>query len=285
MGLLDVEKLSRETTEMIVPRFSNVSRNMKELSDRLNLVGETISSTEMENIIYSSYYMFLDESFLRDRASREAMINVFTNQMFLRSFINIVSQQRIVLNPVHIICCNKVTWDAVFTNINIETKELLLQLSNEVNRWYILSLSSHIDIHNASLIALAANSSFDKRKCVKRVNRILASIQDITAQKIVDVYSVLFNSSLTLLFESTMFDTTEIKSEDQHRWNLIFFALMTIMENVDSNTIETVLKSYAETFVLEGRPPVRFFLQTTKVNFPRVGRVMDALLMENILVP
>ena len=285
MGLLDVEKLNRETAEMIVPKFSNVSRNMKELSDRLSLVGETISSTEMENIIYSSYYMFLDESFLRDRSSREAMINVFTNKMFLNSFINIVNLQRIVLSPVHIVCCNKITWDAVFTDIDIETKELLLQLSNEVNRWYILSLSVHIDMRNASLLALATNSSFDKRKCVKRVNRILASIQDITAQKIVDIYSVLFSSSLTLLFESTMFDTTEIKPEDKHRWNLIFFALMSIMENVDSNTIETVLKSYSETFVLEGEPPVRFLLQSTKINFPRVGKVMDALLMENIIVP
>ena len=82
-----------------------------------------------------------------------------------------------------------------------------------------------------------------------------------------------------------MYDTTPIEQNDQHRWNLIFFSLMTIMENMDSRTIETVLKSYAETYVLSGNPPVRFFLQSTKANFPRVANVMHMLLQEGIIVP
>lgn len=284
MGLLDLNKLpSEKDIQITVPKFQNVDSTMKELSDRLNSVGE-LSEIDLRNIIFSSYYLFLDDMYLRNEIQREAIINVFTNKKFLNAMIYCVTD-KIQLSGVQAICCNKVCWDAMFTTLDNEIKNLLLDLSFQINRPIINSLMVYLNAHMSTLISLASRSSFDARKNVKRVNRILTNVND--AQTIVNVYSVLFRDCLTNLFESTMFDTTEINKDTEAGWNLIFFSVLSIMENVPSKTIETVLTSYTQTFNLMGSPYYRFSLRNAHIRnaFPRVSAVIDILERENIIVP
>lgn len=286
MGIIDLNCLQPEDENLYIPKFQSISKNMKELSDRLNLVGSSLSDSEMENIIFSSYYFFLDESFLRDKVQRDSIVKVFTDKQFIRCFTNIIAQQRISLTPMQTTLCNHIAWEIMLSkNVDPEVKDLMLQFGGEVAMSNIMVLSSYLGRGGAILVSLAVNSSFDRRECISRVNRILASIENITPQQIVDVYSVLFSDSLTSLFEATLFDTREIEEKDHNRWNLIFYALMTIMDNVDSRTMETVLIRFVESYNLSGHPPIRFSIQHCKKHFPRVENVVNELMQDGIIVP
>lgn len=281
MGL-NIDKLpSEQDVNLIVPKFGNIAKTVHDLS-----VGDTLSISDIETIVYTNYYLFLNDPFLSDFNQRKDTINTFSNRNFIIAMINCIKSGRIFLTDVQKICCNKVIWDTIFIDINNEIKSLLMELAALINVQVIMVLPASLDISTKRMIALVYHSSFNNTKCVERVNRILSGYIGLNAQIVIDVYSVLFNTNLTLLFEATLFDIHPITDVDKDNWNIIFFALMTIMENVDSDTIYKVLESYSTDYRLKGSPAIRFaFEYMDTKRFPRVFHVINMLKMEGIIVP
>lgn len=286
MSLLNMDNLPSEATKKNVDvKFTNVDQMKKDISDRLNSIGE--SSLDGQDFIFNNYTVFLDELYLRDAVQRGEMITVFTNPRFITDFISVAEQ--LILDSCQLICCNKLCWDAISLDIPNEVKELLLQLAYIINRQSIQVLSSKVPLYWAKMIALASKSSFNQAKEVKRVNTIIIMSGIKDEQTIVDIYSVLFSDSLSNLFINTVLDKRDISilNEDQIKtYKLLSISVCDILDNMPSDIINTVLIRYSEVLSLSAGDKKTVIIMNSaefKERYNRISTVMN--FNSDIIVP
>lgn len=282
--LLDISKLPTENRKLVKPNIRNVDLEKKAFSDRLNSIGE-LSSNEIRNIILSNYVLFLDNNYIKDNKS---IIDIFKNTTFVSEMISVVKE--INLSDTQKISLNKICWYSLKdSNIDKETKELLLQLSYSVNKQIVQVLSAKVPIYWAKMIALARYSSSSKSKQIRRVNSIIISMELVDLQLIVDLFSILFNDCLTELFISIALDIRDysIMNETQiYTDKLLSIAVFEILNNVPTELVNTVLTNYSEMLKL-GNYKVRFELNCSqfKNKYKRVANSIDFLLQNGAIIP
>ena len=179
------------------------------------------------------------------------------------------------------------------------TSDTLMSLCQIANAFYMNKLiAKGLMPIVASDICIARFSSLSENVCIKRMNFMICKslIPDNdplctdNIQMIVWIYEVLFDS-ISQLFTETMF---EYYSPDQEIdlgqdffeiYSTISLALLTIVNNMPTNAIRTLLSAYYDDWVYRGRPPTRFSLISLSADYSRVRDVAEWMREKKIYIP
>lgn len=164
-------------------------------------------------------------------------------------------------------------------------KDTYINLAKIVNREVVSRLSVHVPPDLAALLAMAKFSTRDTNKATKRVNSIIIQ-QDtsfLTEQKIVDIYLSLYDR-ITPLFVGVMSDYRNPKqmgSSASENWSMIDLAVLDILENMPTEEITKVMRSFIETLRMGYLKQPKFSMDTVNtVDYPRTVNVYHSLLSQ-----
>lgn len=285
MDLLN--ELKKATKEVPHPvKFTNIDFNMNEIAVKLRAV-DSYTYDDLVCIISNSYQTILHDIFLKNQEMRNSIIEAFNNITFVKAFIEVMSKVR--LTDTQIFCCNKIAWDYMTFGLNKAIKDELLQLSNIINRDTINRLSVYLGLRTSEMVALARYSSFRDKCSAQRVNQVLCLTASVySVQTLVEVYAILYRTSVTELFQAIMYDAGANTSNIQNFDN-ITFAVFHILNNMPSNEIRSVLYSFAVDYKLNNRnDKLRLNVCdfVNRNNFSRVASIIEHLQMvERVYMP
>lgn len=290
MGLFrSLENAKKEEQAQIVPvKFTNIDLTVDQFNSRI-AGSENLNRDDMVAMIKNSYRIILDEIFLHGSENREGIQNLFKNINFVNAFIEVANM--VEFSNSQKICLNKLTWDYMTSDENDNAiKESLMTLSGIVNRDIVQRLSVIVPIKAAKFLAMARKSSFKEEKNMYRANFILCkSMTGLSEQTIIDVYGVLFKVNITLLFQTIMFDDLRehcVTEEESENCSMIANAIITILENMSTADIISILSSYVSAYNLMKKNRIRFGIRTiAQSDYPRIYKVVDLLENEGIIVP
>ena len=269
----------------------NPALNLKYTKEALHNV-EDLSDNEIYEILKKSYPMLLKDIFERND---DTYLYILINTRLLDQFIRVLTN--VELSYLEVIYCNRIVYDYLTTHTQrVEgTKRQLLSLAKVVNKKQIGSLQSiGIDQELAAALALSRNSSLKEDVCIKRLNltMIMSSEDVMDAQTIIYIYETLFDS-FGPVFINTMFDYYDkemlhnISNDASEIYSNISLALCTILENLPSNLIRSILIGYSGDYNLTDKYDVRFPIRSIALSdYPRIHSVVDTLeKVEMVYVP
>lgn len=162
-------------------------------------------------------------------------------------------------------------------------KPTYINLSKIVNREVVSRLSVYVLADLAALLAMARFSTTDTNKATKRVNSVLIQ-QDpsfLTEQKIVDVYLCLYDR-ITPLFVGVMSDYRNPKqmgNATSENWSMIDLAVLDILENMPTEEIAKVMKSFIDTFKMGYIKQPKFSMDSINTaDYPRTFSVYESII-------
>ena len=287
MDFLSRAELQKATKQIPHPvKFTNIDFNMNEIAIKLRAVN-SYTYDDLVCIVSNSYQTILHDIFLKNQEMRDSIIEAFNNITFVKAFIEVMSKVR--LTDTQVFCCNKIAWDYMTFGLNKAIKDELLQLSNIINRDTINRLSVYLGLRTSEMVALARYSSFRDKRSAQRVNQVLCLTKSVfSVQTLVEVYAILYRTSVTELFQAVMYDTGNSTCNIQNFDN-ITFAVFHILNNMPSNEIRSVLYSFAVDYKLNNRSDkLRLDVSdfASRNNFSRVINIIDHLrVVENVHMP
>ena len=271
-----------------IPEFQTENMTLDDVAKELKNSGD-MSEEKLEKMISTNFRVFLNDRYLLDYNCRQAVIDVFSNKKFLRALIKVLSGE--LLSEQIVTCCNKVTWDYMCqVERDKETSDLLLKLSDTVNRVIVNSLSAYIPARLGQFIALARYSSFKMEKNINRANAMIVKYADgISVQQIVNIYGVIFRyTKLSIVFSAIMFDA-QIPTDpsELERFSLIGIAILEILEHgMSSKDIATILTTYNSNIEYGEKRPIRFSMHSnSQRDYPRIYAVLDQLENNGVTIP
>lgn len=277
---------------IFIPDFPDETTTLKDVASHLKGIN-SLNDVDLMKLIRNDYRIFLDERYLLNFEYRQVIIDIFSNKRFLKALIDVLSYEPLI--ETQIICCNKVTWDYMSQNNNRdqEISDLLLSLSDVVNRHIVKMVAAYIPIASvAQLITLARYSSFKEEKNINRVNKVIVKYaKGISIQQIVNIYGVIFrNTRISVVFSTIMLDTDTkgYTSEELERYSAISVAILEILEQgMSSKDIATILRVYASQFdTIDGSKPYRFSMYSnSQTDYPRIYAVLDQLSAQGVSIP
>ena len=287
----DLSGARQEDTTTFFPKWQETDVTLARVNKKIS-ESENFEDKELEDLVRSSHKIFLDKEYVCNRAYRQEVIDAFGNPDFLRMLIKVMESEGNNISYDERVVCNKITWDyKCQKEQSQEIKELLLELSDTVNKPIVHLLTAVVPFNSASLIALARYSSFDFKKDVDRVNLILEKYTDnLSVQNILDIYSYLYrNDSFSRVFGTIMFETnTEgYGSDELERYGRISIAILEILEHgMTTQGITIVLRNYANLCQFYPNMKKRFSMRSNaKVDYPRIYAVLDSLEAKGIEIP
>ena len=285
----DVMAKSKEKTFVDININNDPVINASLFEQMLSSDIESISDSYLYQVIKASYKDILKGIFERKDTN---YLVTFTNPKFL----SILNQ---VMNTIQIehderMACNKLAYDYLtLSHSDDYIRTLLFTLSKTVNKYYIpgligIGLSENL----ASYLALARFSSHDDIINTKRVNFIIMTTSSniMTEQRIVDIYSKLFDS-VTPLFEGTMFDYLNdeedwVTDEIELVFSTISLAVLAILNSLPTNMIIKVLESYnIDNQLLHSDEPKRFSLRSISGEYYKIVNAIEFLEQKGIRLP
>lgn len=236
---------------------------------------------QIEAEISNNWWVYVDYDQFADPEHRLIFQRLWTNKKFLNGLRNIV-----LANPQHsVMQISKTTICTICHdyynsgNIDLETRDLLIDITANLNRAIINSFLVHMDVETAKFLALLRYSSFDIKTTVERVNRLLVYCgYDFSIDTMVFIYERLFPFNLNALFNFTMCQV--IKCNDDFQKNIdirIGYAIMSVINKLPSEQIRRILIDYDSFFsmMLDGDPEkVRFDIILMAREFQRVYEVL-----------
>lgn len=285
----DVMAKSKEKTFVDININNDPVINASLFEQMLSSDIESISDSYLYQVIKASYKDILKGIFERKDTN---YLVTFTNPKFL----SVLNQ---VMNTIQIehderMACNKLAYDYLtLSHSDDYIRTLLFTLSKTVNKYYIpgligIGLSENL----ASYLALARFSSHDDIINTKRVNFIIMTTSSniMTEQRIVDIYSKLFDS-VTPLFEGTMFDYLNdeedwVTDEIELVFSTISLAVLAILNSLPTNMIIKVLESYnIDNQLLHSDEPKRFSLRSISGEYYKIVNAIEFLEQKGIRLP
>lgn len=220
-------------------------------------------------------------------------IALFHNVNFVNALLRAVSS--IPIDPKSRLALNKLAYD-YFTSDNsvFDIKQKYLSISRVVNRNEIAKLMSlgFLDENTAANIALSRYSSTSEATNVKRLNFVLyyKDPSIMTEQHIVWIYEKLFDR-VSVLFNATMFEAySKAQEEDfgedfMENYGTVTSAVLDFLNNMTSENIMKILKSYYEDWIYMNKPPVRCSLRSLCQYYSRISMVVEYLDTVDIYIP
>jgi hypothetical protein len=299
MGLFDnffnqiKENESPKTEKLHYPLFTTIEYKISTLVDMINNV-DSISDEELKNVIIRQHKMLLNyDPFLSNQETRRSALKLFTNKRFLNLFLEVIGFLN--LSREQVICINKLAYDYyVSNNKDKEISELLLSICYIINNPLIIRLSAKMDITNARVLSMIANSTFKIEKKVHRVNVFFLkkdNKREFSVQDYIDIYIILFDH-FRELFTYSMFEAWTMKITDEYiqlqydRFLKMSTALIIMLDSLTSQDIATVLREYGYTLSMIPNTPIRFSIKNLK-KYDRIKSIAYNLeINENdILIP
>jgi len=292
-NFLNQIKESPKSEKVHIPLYNTIEYKISTLVDMINNV-DSISDEELKNVIIRQHKMILNyDPFLSNQDTRRSALKLFTNKRFLNLFLEVIGF--LDLSREQVICINKLAYDYyVSNNKEKEISELLLSICYLINNQLIIRLSAKMDITNARVLSMIANSTFKIEKKVHRVNVFFLkkdTNKEFTVQDYIDIYIILFDH-FRELFTYSMFEawTTPITDEcaqlQYDRFLRMSAALIIMLDSLTSKDIATVLREYGYTLSMIPNSPIRFSIKNMK-KYDRIKDIAHSLeVNENdILIP
>lgn len=241
---------------------------------------DTMSEEDMANNIKSILAYHIKEENIPN------LVTLMCNQKFMIHTARLASS--IQFNYNQKVIMNMIVLEAIKVGCAKDDygKSITINLVKRVNK-DLLSRITLItnDEEVAALVLLKRYSSFNETDCVKKLNSYLMKAIDFSTldvegseQLIVNLYDALFYK-VTPLFEGIMFDTRETRGilpdNENEIFGVIGLAILDVLNNMPSQYIYTILKSYAGTYSMlyDCSAPVRFSMDS--VNATDYGRVLQ----------
>ena len=285
----DVMTKSKPPTFVDVDIRNNPSLNGDLFEQLLSINIESVSDSYLYEVIKSSYKDILNGIVER---KDKTYLATFTTPKFL----TILNQ---VMNFVQIehderMACNKLAYDYLtLSHSDDYIRTLLFTLSKTVNKYYIPGLIGiGLPEDLASYLVLARFSSHDDIVNTKRVNFIIMNKPSnmMTEQRIVDIYSKLFDS-VTSLFEGTMFDYLNdeeewVTEEIELVFSTISLAVLDVLHSLPTNMIIKVLESYdIDNRLLHSDEPKRFSVRSISGEYYKIHNAIEFLEQKGVRLP
>lgn len=268
---------SKQMKQEVNGVFCSVEHTINSIINKIQHIDQ-LSDQEIKDIILRQHNLILNyDLFLRDDISRRAAQQLFTNERFLKLFLDISGL--LSLSREEIICINKLAYDFYFINsngiVNGDISNLLMLISHNINNQLIIKLYSKVGVNYARHLAMIANSSFKDATVVHRINAsLIRCLIDLSLQDIVDIYCILFER-ISSLFSYTMFETKKpgMNRQELQRFDMISQAMIVLLHNLTSIEMRKVLYNYAYLIKINNIGIVRFRLKT--VNDERIQKVIS----------
>lgn len=252
-----------------VPKFSTIEYKISTLVDTIDNV-DSITDEELKNVIIRQHKMLLSyDPFLSNQNNRKVVLKLFTNKRFLNLFLQVF--QFLDLSREEIICINKLAYDYyVSNNKNVEISELLLSICYLINNNLIIRLSAYMDLTNARILSMIANSTFKAEKKVHRVNTFFLKKdekKEFSVQDYIDIYTILFDHFRELftysMLEAWNIDpiTDSLVQLQYERFKKISIALIVMLDSLTSRNIEIVLREYGYSLSMIPKGKSRFSIK------------------------
>ena len=251
----------------------------------------------MDSMDNSNLYAFIQaniDQIVSDIINNDKDYGIFiTNHRFLDVFISIISKIPITYNIK--LCCNKLVYDysTLSENVDNTIKTKLISLSNIVNRDVIKRLMDlGLTLNDSCNIAISRYSTANERINTERLNFVLCNMSSkyITLQNTIYIYEILYDK-ITPLFSGNMFETYTEEEEDEfgneftNNYSTISLALLTIVNNLTSSEIETLLSGFIEEWTMKKCPQTRFSFRSLSNDYPMINNVVERMIHNSVYIP
>lgn len=249
----------------------------------------------MDNSNLKAFIQANTDQIINDIINNDAdYVGIFQDYRFLDLFTEIIGSSTITYNTI--LGCNKLSYDYMTLSedhIDNMVKNKLINLSNIVNRTTIKRLMdlglSTIDACN---IAICRYSSGNEKINTERLNFMLCKMNSniVTLQNIIYIYEILYDS-ISSLFSGIMFETyTEDEEDDfgydfMNNYSNISIAILTIVNNLPSDKIDTLLRGYVEEWKTNKCPQTRFSFRSISNDYSKITNVVEGLIASDIYIP
>lgn len=247
---------------------------------------ESMNDKESYTLIKENYQLILSDIFdKKERKEASKFIRYFTDSKFISTLTQVMYTETIDIVTKRRI--NKMAYDYLILGEDKRDqyiKDLLMALSKTVNRDIIPRLCTvSVSEDFAASLALARYSSEKENINVKRLNRVMMynHTEELTEQKIVDIYLTLFDHILPL-FTGVMLDVQSPQNMSDYMeevYGLITLAILDIMNELPIADIKTGLKLFdSDRKILYPDSCLRMNLRAcSPEDFPRFIKALDEL--------
>ena len=260
-----------------------------------NIKNGKLSDIKIRDTI--KYGNYLDYDNFNNAKTRVIFQELWSNLRFLNNLLYLLNTNEEFLNKarsMYITSINKIVYDYYTTDESdgrlkdSEVLDSLLRIAYVVDHKYILRLTPLVGQNTAGFIALGKFSSFDKRKCVERLNRFIVQLgYNFSINDIIKIYGVFYLDNFTDLFINTMFDTlSDLTNEQRALYDNISLAILYILEDMPSSEIAKVLRAYSSNIMLlNNDKKLRFSLKNLAESFNKVNNVVLDLEYRGYSIP
>lgn len=265
---------------------------------------DVMSDFKIREIIF--YGNYLDYDNFNHPKTRAVFKQLWTNKRFLENVLGLLENNKIFLEKaksIYMISVNKIIYDYYNASIDpnsdmkdSEVLNLLLKIADVLDYTYILKLSTVIDTTSAKFLAISRFSSFDKKKCINRLNRFIMNLgYSFTIKNIIYIYQAFYSDNFSELFNTTMVETKDnllnqgyiLSPIAQNMYDTISYAIINILNSMPGEEMRIVLKSYASYLMLVNYGgKVRFSLKELEDEFYRIKENVEFIEINyNIPIP
>ncbi len=249
----------------------------------------------IDNINLKAFIQANIDQIINDIINNNAdYVDIFQNYRFLDIFTEVINSINITYNIT--LGCNKLSYDYITLSedhIDTTVKNKLINLSNIVNRNTIKRLMDiGINTTDACNISICRYSSGNEKINTERLNFILCKMNSsvITLQNIIYIYEILYDN-ISSLFSGIMFETYTEEEEDDfgydfmNNYSNINIAILTIVNNLPSDKIETLLRGFVEEWKSNKCPQTRFSFRSISNDYNKINNVVEGLIANDIYIP
>lgn len=248
---------------------------------------DTMGDFKIREII--QYGDYLDYDNFNNPKTRSVFKQLWTNKRFLENLLVLLDRNKVFLNKarnLYMISINKIIYDYYIASMNeqkdSEIMNLLLKIADVMDYNFILKLSTITDTTSAKFLALSRFSSFDKRKCINRLNEFIMNIgYEFSIKNIIYIYQVFYDSNFSELFNATMLEVDNYNPENENSkkmYDNISYAIINILNSMVGEEMRITLKSYASYLMLinlNDNSSIRFSLKNLDPVFKRVSENVE----------
>ena len=248
---------------------------------------DTMGDFKIREII--QYGDYLDYDNFNNPKTRSVFKQLWTNKRFLENLLVLLDRNKVFLNKarnLYMISINKIIYDYYIASMNeqkdSEIMNLLLKIADVMDYNFILKLSTITDTTSAKFLALSRFSSFDKRKCINRLNEFIMNIgYEFSIKNIIYIYQVFYDNNFSELFNATMLEVDNYNPENENSkkmYDNISYAIINILNSMAGEEMRITLKSYASYLMLinlNDNSSIRFSLKNLDPVFKRVSENVE----------
>lgn len=290
MAFYNMNDLTNPKSPLIGPINFVKSLNINALLNLFQQIGK-IPDEQIINALKTNYSDIFREANIHQDSK---LLKVLTDPIFLKLLnIAISSINYSKIKPKDKIFGSKICYDYIKLpkdRKNKEVEEQIILLAIALNKDIINYLTRYIPQEFAIYIAISRRSSTEDLKCANRVNKtLLNSTTELSEQDIINIYSCIFSTKFTPLFEAVMMVDAlpSYATPLQERiYSNIELAILDILDSMPSVEIRIVLLYYSGDWIFKGKPRVRFSMHAiATITYSRICDIVNQLQQENIYIP